>query len=97
MPSLEEIETQLQGPGALFEVGREEVLGRPLGVFVQRMPSLRAVPESSAAHGDKDFFLSNVDFTGLCFHYFQKTTSISRETAFRCFCCFVGDLTTCPF
>jgi long-chain acyl-CoA synthetase len=57
MPSLEEIETHLQGPGALFEVGRAEVLGRSLSVFEQRMPSLRAVLEASAVHGDKEYLL----------------------------------------
>jgi hypothetical protein len=39
MPSLEEIETRLQGPGALFEVGRAEVkhvlLGETHNPFVE--------------------------------------------------------------
>ncbi len=57
MPSVIEIEAQLQGPGALFELGQEEVLGHPLKVFKKRLPSLRAVLQASAGHGDKECLL----------------------------------------
>ncbi len=57
MPSLLEVEAQLQGPGSLFESCPEEVCGQTLNVFKGRMSSLRQVLEFSASHGDKEYIL----------------------------------------
>ncbi|MCP3983544.1 MAG: acyl--CoA ligase [bacterium] len=80
MPSLEEIETQLQGPGAPFEVGRAEVLGRTLSVFEQRMPSLRAVLEASVIHGDKECLLYEDRRISYAEH-FRAVASVARTLA----------------
>jgi len=57
MPSLLEIEAQLQAPGALFETVQERRRGQTSSVFKQRMPSLRAVLAASAAYGDRECLL----------------------------------------
>jgi acyl-CoA synthetase (AMP-forming)/AMP-acid ligase II len=80
MPSLEEIEAQCQAPGGPFEVAREEVLGQTLNVFKQRMPSLRAVLEASAAHGDKECLLyeeRRISYT----EHLRAVTSVAKTLA----------------
>ena len=52
MPSSAEVQDQLTGPGGMFEVVTEEVLGRPTQVYANRMPSLRSVAEVGLARGD---------------------------------------------
>lgn len=55
MPSLAEVERALLGPGGAFELARERVLGHDMTVFARRLPSLRAMLESSRAHGEAEY------------------------------------------
>ncbi len=52
--TMAEAEAALLAPGAPFEVAEEIVLGETMRVFKRRLPSLRAVLESSAARGDAE-------------------------------------------
>lgn len=49
------LEEQLTGPGGLFEVRTEDVDGRPMEVFANRLPHLRAALEASAGFGDREY------------------------------------------
>src|SRR4029450_1813662 len=55
MPSLAEVRAQLAGPGGMFEVVTEDVGGRPLQVYAQRMRSLREIAQGAMARGDDTF------------------------------------------
>lgn len=44
-------------PGALFEITEEEVMGERMGVFAQRMRSLRDLMELSRSYGDKPYLV----------------------------------------
>jgi len=55
MPSLEELDAQLTGPGGAFETVEEAVLGETMRVFKNRKRSLRELLEASAAFGDKEY------------------------------------------
>jgi acyl-CoA synthetase (AMP-forming)/AMP-acid ligase II len=55
--ALRAIEARLTGPGAPFEIVVEPVLGVPTRVFRERLPSLRALLETSAAHGDAEYLV----------------------------------------
>src|SRR5215468_2438926 len=57
MADVREIEARLSGPGGLFEVVAEDVRGAPMRVFKNRTRSLRALLESSRAHGDKEYIV----------------------------------------
>ncbi|MEO6317678.1 MAG: class I adenylate-forming enzyme family protein [Acidimicrobiales bacterium] len=57
MPTSAEVRAQLTGPGGMFEVVTEEVLGRPTQVYANRMPSLRSVAEVGLLRGDDQTFL----------------------------------------
>jgi long-chain acyl-CoA synthetase len=57
MPSLPEVRAQLTGPGGAFEVVTEDVLGRPLQVYKDRMRSLREIPQAAIGRGDDATFL----------------------------------------
>ena len=57
MPTADEVRAQLTGPGGMFEVVTEEVLGRPTQVYASRMPSLRSVAEVGGMRGDDQTFL----------------------------------------
>lgn len=57
MPTPEEIEAQLTGPGGPFEIVDETVLGEGVRVFKDRPPNLRAILEASIGHGDKDYIV----------------------------------------
>ncbi len=57
MPTPEEIEAQLTGPGGPFEIVDETVLGEGVRVFKDRPPNLRAILEASVGHGDKDYIV----------------------------------------
>ena len=54
---MEEVEAQLVGPGGVFEVGEEDVLGERMQVFKQRVPSLRTFVERSAGFGDAEYVI----------------------------------------
>ena len=57
MPTREEIEAQLTGPGGPFEIVEESVLGEVMPVFKDREPHLRAILEKSAAFGDAEYIV----------------------------------------
>jgi long-chain acyl-CoA synthetase len=57
MPSMSEVQAQLTGPGGMFELAVEDVGGRPMEVYAQRMRSLREVQDAAAQRGDEATFL----------------------------------------
>jgi long-chain acyl-CoA synthetase len=57
MKTLAEIEAELIGPGGMFEIVEEEVLGERLPVFKDRPRSLREILAASAGHGDTEFLV----------------------------------------
>ncbi len=63
MPTNAEVRAQLTGPGGMFEVVTEDVLGRPTQVYAQRMPSLRSVAEVGLMRGDDQTFIVYGDRT----------------------------------
>jgi acyl-CoA synthetase (AMP-forming)/AMP-acid ligase II len=54
-----EIEARLTAPGAPFEIVEADVLGAPMRVFHERLPSLRALLETSAAHAAKEYLVTD--------------------------------------
>ena len=57
MADLEAIEARLTGPGGPFEMVVEDVLGARMPVFKNRLRSLRALLEASAAQGEKEYLV----------------------------------------
>jgi long-chain acyl-CoA synthetase len=57
MPTAAEVRAQLTGPGGMFEITTDTVLGREMEVYAQRMPSLRSVAEVGAMRGDDQTFI----------------------------------------
>jgi long-chain acyl-CoA synthetase len=57
MPSLAEVRAQLTGPGGGFEVTTEDVLGRPMQVYKERMGSLREITQAAVLRGDEQPFI----------------------------------------
>jgi long-chain acyl-CoA synthetase len=57
MSTAAEIRSQLTGPGGPFEVVIEDVGGRPLEVYKDRMRSLREIASIGAARGDAQPFI----------------------------------------
>jgi long-chain acyl-CoA synthetase len=57
MPSAQEIEALLTGPGGMFEVAVEDVRSRPTKVYKNRMRSLREVAALGRARGDETFLV----------------------------------------
>lgn len=53
----EDVIQELTGPGGLFELTTEEVLGQPATVFATRMRSLREMAANTANFGDRDFLV----------------------------------------
>jgi len=54
-----DVEARLTAPGAPFEIVEEMVLGAPLRVFRSRLPSLRALLETSAAHAANEYLVAD--------------------------------------
>ncbi|MEY2403428.1 MAG: steroid-24-oyl-CoA synthetase, partial [Acidimicrobiaceae bacterium] len=57
MPTYAEVKAQLTGPGGPFEVVTEEVRGRAMQVYKDRMMALRQICEIGAARGDQTFIV----------------------------------------
>jgi long-chain acyl-CoA synthetase len=57
MPTAQEVEAMLTGPGGAFEVETEDVRGIPMKVFKNRMQSLREIAATAAMRGDEDFIV----------------------------------------
>ncbi|HEY8543721.1 MAG TPA: class I adenylate-forming enzyme family protein [Acidimicrobiales bacterium] len=83
MVTMTDIKAQLTGPGGAFEVVTEEVLGRPMSVYKQRMRSLREIPQAAALRGDdKDFLVYGDRHYG--FAEFTRTANgVARALADR--------------
>src|SRR3954469_17848005 len=65
MPTAAEVKAQLTGPGGMFEVVTEDVRGRPMQVFKERMKALRQICEIAIGRGDQTFIVygdRNVSF-----------------------------------
>src|SRR4051812_2082651 len=58
VPTIDEVRRDLTGPGGMFEVTTDTVLGRPMQVYANRMPSLRSVLEMAAMRGDDQTFIA---------------------------------------
>ena len=63
MSSLAEVRAQLTGPGGMFEVTTEDVLGRPMQVYKERMRSLREITQAAVLRGDEQPFIVYGDRT----------------------------------
>ena len=63
MPTAAEVRSLLTGPGGMFEVVTDTVLGRQMEVYTNRMPSLRSVAETAMMHGDAKEFIVYGDRT----------------------------------
>ena len=63
MPTTAEVRAQLTGPGGMFEITTDEVLGRKMEVYANRMPSLRSVAEVGLLRGDDATFIAYGDRT----------------------------------
>jgi long-chain acyl-CoA synthetase len=74
MVSTAEIKAQLIGRGGMFEVVTEDVLGRPMQVYKQRMRSLREILETAVARGDEKAFIVYGDRT-YGFNSFVETSN----------------------
>jgi acyl-CoA synthetase (AMP-forming)/AMP-acid ligase II len=57
VPTPEEVEAQLTGPGGPFEIVEETVFGETTPTFADRQPNLRAILEASAEHGDAEYIV----------------------------------------
>jgi long-chain acyl-CoA synthetase len=57
MPTAAEVKAQLTGPGGPFEVVTEEVRGRPMQVYKDRMKALRQTCEIGVARADQTFIV----------------------------------------
>src|SRR6266508_4143614 len=57
MPTAAEIKAMLTGPGGVFEVVEEDVLGRRFKVYKERMRCLRAICEVAQARGNETFIV----------------------------------------
>src|SRR5438067_2738927 len=57
MPTAAEVKAQLTGPGGMFEVVTEEVWGRPMQVYKERMKALRQICEVATGRGDQTFIV----------------------------------------
>lgn len=57
MVTTTEIRAQLTGPGGMFELVTEEVLGRPMPVYKDRMRALREIPQAALLRGDQTFLV----------------------------------------
>jgi len=74
---------ELTAPGAAFETRREEVLGTPVDVFVNRPHSLPQILEESQVHGDADCYVfddgSRFSFTGLALATADLAARLSND------------------
>src|SRR4029453_10741799 len=83
MPNLAEVRAQLTGPGGPFEVVTEDVLGRPMQVYQDRMRTLRAIPQAAIGRGD-DTFLVYGDRSYGFREFVEETNGLARALADRC-------------
>src|SRR4051812_42478629 len=88
MPTAAEVKAQLTGPGGMFEVVIEEVHGRPMQVYKDRMKALRQICEVAMGRGDQTFIVYGD--REIAFHDFLATAN-SVSTGLREFGVGPGD------
>jgi long-chain acyl-CoA synthetase len=81
MVSTAEIRAQLTGPGGMFEVVTEDVLGRKLQVYKDRMGSLREIPQAAVARGDERTFLVYGDRSWGFKAFAEEANGVARTLA----------------
>lgn len=64
---MDEIRTELTGPGGMFEITTETIRGVETQVYKERMPNLRTIPDMAVARGDETFI-----------HYGEEVWSFAR-------------------
>jgi steroid-24-oyl-CoA synthetase len=84
MPTRTEVQAQLTGPGGMFEVTTEDVLGRPMQVYAQRMRSLREITDAAAGRGDDATFLVYGDRTYGFRTFVEASYGVGHALAERC-------------
>src|SRR3954447_4808436 len=57
MPTAAEVKAHLTGPGGMFEVVTEDVRGRPMQVYKERMKALRQICEIAIGRDDQTFIV----------------------------------------
>ena len=57
MPTPEEVDAQLLGPGGMFELVEDDVLGERMRVFKNRPDSLRTLLERSLGFGEGEYVI----------------------------------------
>ena len=73
MPTAAEVKAQLTGPGGPFEVVTDDVRGRPMQVYKDRMKALRQICEISIGRGDQVFIVHGD--RNVTFHDFLTTAN----------------------
>jgi long-chain acyl-CoA synthetase len=84
MPTRTEVQAQLTGPGGMFEVTTEAVLGRRMQVYAQRMRSLREITDAAAGRGDDTTFLVYGDRTYGFRSFVEASYGVGHALAERC-------------
>jgi long-chain acyl-CoA synthetase len=84
MPSLAEVRAQLTGPGGMFELVTDDVLGRPMQVYKERMRSLREIPRAAIGRGDDATFLVYGDRTYGFRTFVESSNGVAQALAERC-------------
>ncbi len=84
MPSLAEVRAQLTGPGGMFELVADDVLGRPMQVYKERMRSLREIPQAAIGRGDEATFLVHGDRTYGFRTFVESSNGLASALAERC-------------
>ncbi len=81
MPSLAEVRAELTGPGGMFEVTTEDVDGRPMQVYKERMRSLREITQAAVLRGDDQPFIVYGDRTYGFQTFIETANGVSRALA----------------
>jgi len=68
----------------MFEVTTEEVLGRPMQVYKDRMRSLREIPQAAIARGDEQTFIVHGDRTYGYRTFVETSNGVAHALAERC-------------
>jgi long-chain acyl-CoA synthetase len=84
MPSQAEVRAQLTGPGGMFELVTEDVLGRPMQVYKHRMGSLRELLQAAATRGDESTYLVYGDRSYAFGTFVRSANGVAHALADRC-------------
>ncbi len=81
-PSRAEVTAMLTGPGQPFEIGAADIRGISTRIWTTAPPTLRAVLELSAAHGDSDFLVYEDERVTFAEH-FRTVATLAHALAER--------------